>query len=150
MIFIHLRNFSEKELFVDTNQTEENEFPVLLMDWVDGLGLSEYISRNYDNREKMANLYNNIQDMIEWLLTSHLAHGDLKPDNIIVTADGNIVLIDYDGMFVPSMQGQYSRDLGTPQFQYKCRTISDFNEYIDDYAGIYLTLIIKLILKFRK
>lgn len=138
-------SYYEKELFVDTNQTEENEFPVLLMDWVDGLGLSEYISHNYDNREKMANLYNNIQDMIEWLLTSHLAHGDLKPDNIIVTADGNIVLIDYDGMFVPSMQGQYSRDLGTPQFQYKCRTISDFNEYIDDYAGIYLTLIIKLI-----
>ena len=26
------------------------------MDWVDGLGLSEYISRNYDNSEKMANL----------------------------------------------------------------------------------------------
>lgn len=71
-------SYYEKELFVDTNQTEENEFPVLLMDWVDGLGLSEYISRNYDNREKMANLYNNIQDMIEWLLTSHLAHGDLN------------------------------------------------------------------------
>lgn len=147
---IHTKHFVstsyyEKELFVDTTQTEDNEFPVLLMDWVDGLGLSEYISRNYDNSEKMANLYNNLQDMIEWLLPSHLAHGDLKPDNIIVTADSNIVLIDYDGMFVPSMQGQYSRDLGTPQFQYKCRTISDFNEYIDDYAGIYLTLIIKLI-----
>lgn len=147
---IHTKHFVstsyyEKELFVDTTQTEDNEFPVLLMDWVDGLGLSEYISRNYDNSEKMANLYNNLQDMIAWLLPSHLAHGDLKPDNIIVTADSNIVLIDYDGMFVPSMQGQYSRDLGTPQFQYKCRTISDFNEYIDDYAGIYLTLIIKLI-----
>lgn len=138
-------SYYENELFVDTTQTEENEFPVLLMDWVDGLGLSEYISRNYDNCEKMANLYNNIQDMIEWLLPSHLAHGDLKPDNIIVTADGNIVLIDYDGMFVPSMQGQYAREHGTPQFQYQDRTISDFNEYIDDYAGIYLALIIKLI-----
>lgn len=138
-------SYYENELFVDTTQTEENEFPVLLMDWVDGLGLSEYISRNYDNCEKMANLYNNIQDMIEWLLPSHLAHGDLKPDNIIVTADGNIVLIDYDGMFVPSMQGQYAREHGTPQFQYQGRTISDFNEYIDDYAGIYLALIIKLI-----
>lgn len=147
---IHTKHFVstsyyENELFVDTTQTEENEFPVLLMDWVDGLGLSEYISRNYDNCEKMANLYNNIQDMIEWLLPSHLAHGDLKPDNIIVTADGNIVLIDYDGMFVPSMQGQYAREHGTPQFQYQGRTISDFNEYIDDYAGIYLALIIKLI-----
>lgn len=152
---IHTKHFVstsyyEKELFVDTTQTEENEFPVLLMDWVDGLGLSEYISRNYDNSEKMANLYNNLQDMIEWLLPSHLAHGDLKPDNIIVTADSNIVLIDYDGMFVPSMQGQYSREHGTPQFQYQGRTISDFNEYIDDYAGIYLALIIKLISIDRK
>ena len=143
--YIVSTSYYEKELFVDTTQTEENEFPVLLMDWVDGLGLSEYISCNYDNCEKMANLYNNIQDMIEWLLPSHLAHGDLKPDNIIVTVDSNIVLIDYDGMFVPSMQGQYSREHGTPQFQYQGRTISDFNEYIDDYAGIYLALIIKLI-----
>ena len=155
MSSIHTKHFVsmsyyEKELFVDTTQTEDNEFPVLLMDWVDGLGLSEYISRNYDNSEKMANLYNNLQDMIEWLLPSHLAHGDLKPDNIIVTADSNIVLIDYDGMFVPSMQGQYSREHGTPQFQYQGRTISDFNEYIDDYAGIYLALIIKLISIDRK
>lgn len=138
-------NYYDKELFVNTTQTEENEFPVLLMDWIDGLGLEEYVSQNLGNGEKLSNLYNNIQNMIEWLLPSHLAHGDLKPDNIIVNADGDIVLIDYDGMFVPSMQGQHSREQGTPQFQYQGRTKSDFNEYIDDYAAIFLALIIKII-----
>lgn len=155
MSSIHTKHFVstsyyEKELFVDTTQTEENEFPVLLMDWVDGLGLEEYISQNLDNFEKLSNLYDNIQNMIEWLLTSHIAHGDLKPDNIIVNAEGDIVLIDYDGMFVPSMQGQDSRELGTPQFQYHGRTKSDFNEYIDDYAAIYIALIIKIISIDRK
>ena len=150
MSSIHTKHFVsmsyyEKELFVDTTQTEDNEFPVLLMDWVDGLGLEEYVSLNLGNREKLSDLYDNIEHMIEWLLPSHLAHGDLKPDNIIVSADGDIVLIDYDGMFVPSMQGQYAREQGTPKFQYQGRTKSDFNEYIDDYAAIFLALIIKII-----
>ncbi len=138
-------SYHEKELFVDTTQTDENEFPVLLMDWVDGLGLDEYITQNFDNNPQMTNLYENFKKLIEWLLPSHMAHGDLKPDNIIVTTDGNLVLIDYDGIFVPTMQGKNSRELGTPQFQYQGRTTSDFNEYIDDYAGIYLALIIKII-----
>ena len=34
------------------------------------------------------------------------AHGDLKPDNILVRDDGSLVLVDYDGMYVPAMQGQ--------------------------------------------
>ena len=33
----------EKELFVDTDQTSETEFPVLLMDWVDGIPMDQYI-----------------------------------------------------------------------------------------------------------
>ena len=33
--------YLEKELFVDTDQTREMEFPVLLMDWVDGKTLDK-------------------------------------------------------------------------------------------------------------
>ena len=137
--------YYDKELFVDTTQTDDAEFPVLLMDWIEGLGLEEYVNQNFDNSNKMTNLYDNVEDLIKCFLPSHLSHGDLKPDNIIVTLKGDLFLIDYDGMFVPSMQGQEARELGTPQFQYQGRTLSDFNEYIDDYAAIYLALIIKLI-----
>ena len=35
----------EKELFVDS-QCEEDEFPVLLMDWVDGETMEAYIAAN--------------------------------------------------------------------------------------------------------
>ena len=41
--------------------------------------------------------------MAAWLRTQSFAHGDIKPDNIIVRPDGSLTLVDYDGMYVPSM-----------------------------------------------
>lgn len=51
--------------------------------------------------------------MGSWLLSQEFVHGDLKPDNIIVREDGRLVLVDYDGMFVPAMRGQKARELGS-------------------------------------
>ena len=70
------------------------------------------------------------------------AHGDLKPDNILVKEDGTLVLVDYDGMYVPAMKGQKSRELGSPDFRHPGRTEDDFDEHIDDFslASILLSL----------
>lgn len=138
--------YLENELFVDSSQTSDSEFPILLMDWVDGLVLEEYISQNISDRKKLQSLYGDFVKFVNWLLPSHLAHGDLKPDNILITPRGEIRLIDYDGMYVPSMFGQKSPELGTPQFQFFYRTQSDFNEYIDDYSAIFLALLLKLVI----
>ena len=35
--------YMEDELFVDSSNTEETEFPVLLMDWVEGMTLDKYV-----------------------------------------------------------------------------------------------------------
>ena len=42
-----------------------------------------------------------------WLLSQPFAHGDLKPENILVRNDGTLVMVDYDGMFVPAMEGEW-------------------------------------------
>lgn len=137
--------YFENELFVDSSQTNNEEFPILLMDWVDGFGLEEYIRNNINNEDKLLLLYERFNKFAKWLLPSHFSHGDLKPDNIIIDSNDEIVLIDYDGMFIPTMRGQISPELGTPQFQYQNRKETDFNEFIDDYATIYLLLLLKLI-----
>lgn len=133
------------EFFVDNSQSDETEFPVLLMDWIDGIVLEEYISINSNNSDKLISLSSKFIDLIGSLLSKHFAHGDLKPDNIIIDNEDNIKLIDYDGMFVPSMEGQISPELGTPKFQFRHREPNDFNEYIDDYGALYLALIIRLL-----
>lgn len=136
--------YYDKELFVDTSQDEEKEFPVLVMDWVEGTGLEEYIQSIKDNDEERELLAYNFQKLVCWLLPKHFAHGDFKPDNIIVQDDGTIVLIDYDGMFVPSFYGRPALELGTPTFRHKNRTIDDFNEFIDDYAAVFILLVLKI------
>ena len=88
----------EKELFVDS-QCEEDEFPVLLMDWVEGETMETYISSNYCNQYAMSMLSYRFGKMATWLRTQSFAHGDIKPDNIIVRPDGSLTLVDYDGMF---------------------------------------------------
>jgi TPR repeat protein len=133
------------ELYVDNNQSKTSEFPVLVMDWIEGVGLEEYISINSNNPEKLGLLSSNFNKLIDRLLPEHFAHGDLKPDNIIIDKDDNIKLIDYDGMFVPSMEGEISTELGTPKFQFYQRRPEDFNEYIDDYGALYLAVILRLL-----
>lgn len=125
--------YLEKELFVDTDQTMETEFPVLLMDWVDGKTLDKYLRENLGNQYALEMLAYRFSQLAQWLLPQPFAHGDLKPDNIIVREDGTLVLVDYDGMFVPAMRGQQARELGSPDFRHPLRSENVFDQRIDDF-----------------
>ena len=136
--------YMEKELFVDS-QCEEDEFPVLLMDWVDGETMEVYIAANYHNQSAMSLLCYRFGKMAAWLRSQSFAHGDIKPDNIIVRPDGSLSLVDYDGMFVPSMKGSKSPTIGTKDFSHPLRTMDDFDETIDDFSLASIALSLKAI-----
>ena len=136
--------YMEKELFVDS-QCEEDEFPVLLMDWVDGETMEAYIAANYRNQSAMLMLSFRFGKMAAWLRTQSFSHGDIKPDNIIVRPDGSLILVDYDGMFVPSMRGSQSPTIGTRDFSHPLRTVGDFDETIDDFSLASIALSLKAI-----
>ena len=136
--------YMEKELFVDS-QCEEDEFPVLLMDWVDGETMEAYIAANYRNQSAMLMLSYRFGKMAAWLRTQSFSHGDIKPDNIIVRPDGSLTLVDYDGMLVPSMKGSQSPTIGTRDFSHPLRTVDDFDETIDDFSLASIALSLKAI-----
>ena len=136
--------YLEKEIFVDSS-CEENEFPVLLMDWVEGETMETYIANNYQDEYAMGMLCYRFCKMAAWLRSQPFAHGDIKPDNIIVRPDGTLTLVDYDGMFVPAMNGQKSPTIGTKDFSHPLRTVDDFDESIDDFALASIALSLKAI-----
>jgi len=136
--------YLEKEMFVDSN-CEEEEFPVLLMDWIDGETMETYVAANYTDNHAMAMLCYRFCKMAAWLRSQSFAHGDIKPDNIMVRPDGTLTLVDYDGMFVPAMKGQKSPTIGTKDFSHPLRTIDDFDETIDDFALASIALSLKAI-----
>ena len=136
--------YLDKEIFVDSS-CEEDEFPVLLMDWIDGETMENYIAENYQDNYTMAMLCYRFCKMAAWLRSQPFAHGDIKPDNIMVRPDGNLTLVDYDGMFVPAMKGQKSPTIGTKDFSHPLRTVDDFDETIDDFALTSIALSLKVI-----
>ena len=136
--------YLEKELFVDSN-CEDDDFPVLLMDWIEGETMEKYIAENYTDSYEMSMLCYRFCKMAAWLRSQSFAHGDIKPDNIIVRPDGTLTLVDYDGMFVPAMKGQKSPTIGTKDFSHPLRTIDDFDETIDDFSLASIALSLKAI-----
>ena len=136
--------YLDKEIFVDSS-CEEDEFPILLMDWIDGETMETYIAENYQDNYTMAMLCYRFCKMAAWLRSQPFAHGDIKPDNIMVRPDGNLTLVDYDGMFVPAMKGQKSPTIGTKDFSHPLRTVDDFDETIDDFALASIALSLKAI-----
>lgn len=132
--------YLSKELFV-----ESDEYPVLLMDWVDGIPLNKYIRQNINESGLLRQLSHNFKKLSLWLLSQPFAHGDLKPDNILVKQDGSLVLVDYDGMYVPSMKGETIRELGSPDFQNPHKAAEKFDENMDLFSIVSIFLSLSLI-----
>lgn len=134
--------YYEDELFVDSTVSDRTEFPVLLMNWVEGETMETYVSRHYRDSYRMGMLCHSFCRLASWMRSQPFAHGDIKPDNIIVDDQGGLTLIDCDGMYVPSMQGELSPTLGTQDFRHPLRTPQLFDGTIDDFtlASIALSL----------
>jgi hypothetical protein len=80
--------------------------------------------------------------MVLDLQSARIAHGDLQHGNVVITARG-IVLVDYDGMFVPGLSGRPSGEDGHRNFQHPRRTGADFGPELDNFSAwaVYLSLL---------
>ena len=142
--YITAVKYLEQELFVDSSCNDE-VFPVLLMDWEDGETMETYVADHYADSHAMAMLCYRFCKMAGWLRAQSFAHGDIKPDNIMVRPDGTLTLVDYDGMYVAAMKGRKSPTIGTKDFAHPLRTVDDFDETIDDFALTVIALSLKAI-----
>lgn len=137
--------YYDKELFVDTSQDEEKEFPVLVMDWVEGHTIDRFIKDHISNNIQLDLLAYSFCQLGTWLVSQPVAHGDIKPDNIIIRDDFSLVLVDYDGMYVPALNGKPALELGSPDFQHPNRSTNLFNRHIDDFSITLIALSLKAI-----
>ena len=118
-------------------------YPIVKMEWDDGLGLNHYIEQNVTNKAVLEQLEENWLQLLADLQSANVAHGDLQHGNVLVGADGSLKLIDYDGMWVPKLKGQGSHETGHPDYQSPLRTGDDFHEGIDQFAGEVIQMAIR-------
>lgn len=111
-----------------------NWYPVLKMEWVSGDPLHVFIERNLANPNALLWLAQSWVTMVGELQQSGIAHGDLQHGNVLVVGN-SLKLIDYDGMFVPSLKGKPSAEAGQPNYQLPIRGVNDFGPYLDNFSA---------------
>jgi hypothetical protein len=118
--------------------------PILKMQWVEGSTLGEYLESRLANHDSSAieKLVTKFERAVQLMQQNGIAHGDLQHGNILVLPNGDLRLVDYDGMFVPSLQGWGSNELGHRNYQHPARTRDHFGPYLDNFSAwvIYLSL----------
>jgi serine/threonine protein kinase len=139
--------YKDNEIWVNSASAGNGGYPLLAMAWAEGVTLGEYVQKCCQANDKAA-----LKKLIEefdwfafWLLSQPFAHGDLKPDNIIIRPDGKPILLDYDGMYVPAMKGQDASELGSPVYRHPARTVKDFNKRMDDFSLVILLLELRIL-----
>ena len=116
-------------------------YPITIMEWVDGDTLDNFIFKNVNNSFLLAKLLPNFLHLVNELERLKISHGDLSQLNILVQNE-RLVLVDYDGMFVPELAGKKNNELGNINFQHPRRDVNDFDSNLDHFSEIviYLTL----------
>ena len=134
--------YLENELWVATDNDEGQGYPVVLMEWVEGKTLDNYLEQicTQHNTPALKNLYFQFCNLAWWLQQQPIAHGDIKHDNLIVTPDGKLKLIDYDGVFVPALRGRKANEMGSPCYQHPKRDAYFFDKNLDDFSLLVLQI----------
>ncbi|HEY9760601.1 MAG TPA: serine/threonine-protein kinase [Oculatellaceae cyanobacterium] len=109
-------------------------YPILLMEWVNGIPLDQYLYENLQNPNKLVLLADQFVKMMTTLQHAGIAHGDLQHGNIIVV-DDELRLVDYDNMFVPALGGMESSELGHVNYQNPNRSSQHFGPQLDNFSA---------------
>lgn len=75
--------------------TRADGVPYLVMEYVDGIGLSAYCERHGLDLAARLRLFLPLCDAVEYAHARLIIHRDLKPSNVLVTAQGEPKLLDF-------------------------------------------------------
>lgn len=101
-------------------------YPLLVMHWVNGLTLFEWVRSKcrLGKGRSLAKAAGHWLRLVEELSRAEVAHGDLQHANVMVTRQGRLKLVDYDGMGVPELWGQRNLEVGVQPYQHPRRNES--------------------------
>lgn len=118
-------------------------YPIVKMDWVEGDTLGSFLEDNYSNKGRIERLRQQFTNIERFLRSKGLAHGDLQNGNVLVKSD--LKLIDYDGIYVPTMATGQGTELGHKHFQHPKRSAADFGPAMDRFSFIVIDLSLRAV-----
>lgn len=101
-------------------------YPLILMDWVEGQTLFKWARTQAlaGNGDTLAEAARQWVELVKEMDDARIAHGDLQHANVMVTDRGDLKLVDYDCMCVPSLVGRRNLEVGVEPYQHPERNAS--------------------------
>jgi hypothetical protein len=98
-------------------------YPLILMEWVQGETLFTWVREQCqaNNAQALAAVAERWLRIVQELADACVAHGDLQHANVMVTEQGELKLVDYDCMCVPSLVGRRNLEVGVEPYQHPGR-----------------------------
>jgi len=143
----NLPYFVDFEYVKDGILVNGTKYPIIRMEWTEGLLLKEFIEQNIYNSNILRGLSEAFLKMVNNLHEKRISHGDLQDGNIIVRNNSNPVelkLIDYDSLCVPNLQGYPDQIVGIPAYQHpKRKEAGKASEKVDYFSELVIYLSIQ-------
>ncbi len=96
--------------------------PFFVMEYVEGLPLTEYCVQHQCSIERRLQLFRQVCEVVQYAHSNTVIHRDLKPSNILVKSDGTIRLLDFgiakqlESLDVPATQTMTALRMMTPAY----------------------------------
>ena len=145
---LNVRYYKEEISVNPEGRTSEVLFPVLSMRWVEGPTLGMMVEQLTwaGDQSALHQLAQKWALIAQNMLGLDFSHGDLKADNILVEGRRDLVLVDYDSMFVPALAGKLPADVGGPAFQHPERQKDEspiFDKTIDHFPMLVIGICLR-------
>jgi serine/threonine protein kinase len=126
-------------------------FPLLQMDWVDGVTLDEFIRRHGQSSANLEALFRIWVRLCRRLRQSDVAHGDLQHGNVMLVPSSQpdrlgLMLIDYDGMWVPELARRPPAEIGHPHYQHPARAEGYYGPDIDRFPHLVIACALRALI----
>lgn len=113
-------------------------FPVVKMRWIEGRPLNEVVAESLGRPETLRDLQTIWARLASRLAKAGIAHGDLQHGNVLLVPESRglrLMLVDYDGLFIPELQGRRANEAGHGNYQHPRRSHeSPFDANLDRFS----------------
>ena len=131
--------YREKELLFNGTR-----YPVLQMQWSESRTLKEWISDHINNSARLSALAQHFLEVVADMHRNSMSHGDLQHENILVSEDSMLTLVDYDSIYLKGLDHLDDEIKGLPGFQHQSRSslakANPKSDFLSEYV-IYTTLV---------
>lgn len=103
--------------------TDGKWYPLVVMDWVEGMTLFNWVDSKckVGKGASIAKAVQHWGNLVRELADAEVAHCDFSQVNVLVTPQGYLKLVDYDGMCVPALAGRRNLEIGVRPYQHPQR-----------------------------